>query len=903
MATPQLSPGIITREVDLTVGRVDNVLDNIGAIAGPFEMGPVNEPVNISNEQDLLSIFGKPLNADNQYEYWMAASEFLSYGGVSKIVRIDGTNLKNACVGLATNTTVKIGNFDVYNSLYSNDTSAYVFAAKNPGTWGNDIKVCIVDDKADQTLSVLNSKIANVPGFGNTFVGYGVTSPLVNASIPGVSTAFNGYLKAIITGISTSSDQTKQSIDVKIISRVSSSGVETPIDYASGNSYAAFITNSKLDFINNSGQIVSPLDSVTGIGFTGNTVLAAANTVYNNLSGTTTGSGLGALFTVSRGSGGAITTVSVASSGTGYLVGDQITIPGVSVGGTTFSNPVVTSTSGLGTFFTSVSHRIGSNEPVSFGSSFLNGSNVIVASGTTYYATGIGTTSFRISSSIGGTAITGMVSGVTSPSVTATVTHNDNVTLTVQSTSERIVLSAANADILDWYDQQKLDLTTPIFWKSIAPKPRTNNYVASRNGKNDALHVVVVDNKNNILEKHLSISKALDAVSEVNSPQKIWYKAYLANYSSNVYAGYNISSASDSVNNVTPVATGFSSGFIKNTIAQGLWGQESQDEVFSAIGAVTYSLKNGSDYSNNGGMGATLSDLITGYQLFSNRNLIAVDYLISGPSLSTKSESQSKAYSIISIANERKDCIALISPHKGDLVGVTNTDTQTKNIIEFFSSLQSTSYAVFDSGYKYTYDRFNNTFRYLACNSDIAGLMVRTNINAYPWFSPAGEQRGVLNNAIKLAYTPNKNQRDLLYTARINPIINQSGVGLVLFGDKTALSYASAFDRINVRRLFLTVEQALEKTANSQLFEFNDSITRANFVNIVEPYLRNVQSKRGIFDFRVICDETNNTPDIIDNNEFRADIFLKPNKSINYVTLTFVANRTGISFEEVTGRV
>jgi phage tail sheath protein FI len=181
--------------------------------------------------------------------------------------------------------------------------------------------------------------------------------------------------------------------------------------------------------------------------------------------------------------------------------------------------------------------------------------------------------------------------------------------------------------------------------------------------------------------------------------------------------------------------------------------------------------------------------------------------------------------------------------------------------------------------------------------------MVRTGILAYPWFSPAGQQRGVLNNAIKLAYNPNKAQRDLLYPARINSIINQRGTGIVLFGDKTALGYASAFDRINVRRLFLTVEQALEGAANAQLFELNDVNTRSNFVNIVEPYLRDVQAKRGVYDFLVVCDETNNTPDVIDNNEFRADIYLKPTKSINYVTLTFVATRTGVAFEEVVGTV
>ena len=245
----------------------------------------------------------------------------------------------------------------------------------------------------------------------------------------------------------------------------------------------------------------------------------------------------------------------------------------------------------------------------------------------------------------------------------------------------------------------------------------------------------------------------------------------------------------------------------------------------------------------------------------------------------------------------------MVGPHRGNLVNITNPETQTENLINYFSPLSSSSYAVFDSGYKYTYDRFNNQFRYIPCNADVAGLMTRTSVNAFPWFSPAGQQRGVINNAVKLAYNPNKSQRDRLYPQRINSFITQSGTGTILFGDRTALSYASAFDRINVRRLFLTVEQALERAAQSQLFEINDDLTRANFVNIVEPYLRDIEAKRGLYGFLVVCDTTNNTPDVIDNNEFRADIFLKPAKSINYITLTFVATRTGVSFEEVAGRV
>ena len=434
------------------------------------------------------------------------------------------------------------------------------------------------------------------------------------------------------------------------------------------------------------------------------------------------------------------------------------------------------------------------------------------------------------------------------------------------------------------------------------------------------MHVVVVDDsgsltgiQGNILEKHLSLSKATDAVSEANAPTKIWYKSYLANYSDYIYAGSNQSNANDSYHQTYPTGTYFDTGSqiygTDTTVWYALqqskttWDVPAKSATFSSIGSHTYSLAAGQNYTSGGGLKAELGDLIAAYNLFDNKDEVQVDYLLMGPSCDNLSQSQAKANKLISVAESRKDCVACLSPHKGTVVNITDPIVQTANVVEFFGPLTSSSYAIFDSGYKYTYDRFNNKFRYLPCNPDIAGLMCRTNLVAYPWFSPAGQQRGNIKNAIKLAFNPTKSQRDILYSNRINAIINTPGTGIILFGDKTALSYASAFDRINVRRLFLTVEQALEKAAQAQLFEFNDQITRANFVNIVEPYLRDVQSKRGIYDYLVICDETNNTPDIIDNNEFRADIFLKPAKSINYITLTFVATRTGVSFEEVAGRV
>lgn len=733
MATPQLSPGVLVREVDLTVGRVDNVLDNIGAIAGPFSIGPVDEPTEIVTEQQLLNTFGKPLSTDAQYEYWLTASSFLSYGGVLRVVRTDGSSLVNANairnssgVSTAGDPTLKIKNFTDYEVTRSDEGDAgnYIFAAKTPGTWANTLKVAMIDNKADQIIS-LGTGVGAALTSG--WVGYGVTTPLTNVTYAGSGTTsvFNGYLKGIVTGINTVAD----TVDVKIVSIVDTVGEETLVNYS-----------QKSDLTS-----IRPSDTVR----------------------------------------------------------------------------------------------------------FYNSSGV-----------GVGTTALD-----------------------------------------------SGESVLDWYDQQTIELAgTSVFWKSIAPKPGTTGFAEGNNALNDELHVVVYDDtgsltgiSGNIIEKHIGLSKASDAISDVNSPQRNWWKGYIAQFSQYLYAGLNPSSSA--ADNEPSYATGFSSGFIPYTDADGLWNQPALNVTFSAAGNVVYTLLGGSDYSAGGGMKPGLGDIINSYALFEDKNNIQADYLIMGPGFDSIYDTQAKANYLISLATLRKDCIATISPHREAVVNIADPNVQTDNVIEFFAPLQSSSYAVFDSGWKFTYDRFNNKFRYIPCNGDIAGLMVRTGIFAQPWFSPAGQVRGILNNAVKLAYNPNKAQYDRIYPQRVNAIVNRPGTGIYLNGDKTALGYASAFDRINVRRLFLTIEKALERTSESVLFEINDEITRSNFVNIVEPYLRDVEAKRGLYGFLVKCDESNNTPDIIDNNEFRADIFLKPTKSINYVTLTFVATRTGISFEEVAGTV
>jgi hypothetical protein len=731
MATPQLSPGVIVREVDLTVGRADNVLDNIGAIAAPFTQGPIDEPTDINTQGELLQAFGEPQNNDRHYEYWLTASEYLTYGGVLKVVRTDGDNLKNSNsgVGIASTTTLKIKSYDDYTLNYST-ASDFNFAARNPGSWADGLKVCFIDNAADQIIGINTTSLAE----SNILTGYGITAVLSSAVIPGAGTTslFNGYIKGIVTGVTTDTVSGNSSIDVRIVSRVSSAGTETVMDYQQ----------------NDPARSIEALDSIE---------------IYNNAG--------------------------------------------------------------------------------------------------------------------------------------------------IQTGKEAVAESFTAVTAVDWYDEQTLGLTnSTLYWKSIAPKPLTTNYVAQRKGRNDALHVAVIDDEGkvtgiqgNILERHTFLSKALDGETDGDAPSKSWYKDFIALNSQYVFAGRNLSVDNDSYNNTVPTASGFSSGFTKITPGGGLWGQNAQGTQYAVIGNATYAFVGGKDYSANGGMNADLGDLTKSYNLFSNRDEISVDYIIMGPGCGSLVETQAKANLLISIAEQRKDCIATISPDRTNVVGQTITNEQQNALVKFYSPLTSSSYAVFDSGYKYMYDRFNNTFRYIPLNGDIAGLMVRTSIEAFPWFSPAGQQRGTINNAVKLAFNPNKAQRDVLYGNRINSVINQAGQGIVLFGDKTGLGYNSAFDRINVRRLFLTVEQALESAANDQLFELNDDETRSNFINIVEPYLRDVQAQRGIFEFVVICDTTNNTPDIIDNNEFRADIFIKPTRAINYVTLTFVATRTGVSFDEVVG--
>ncbi len=811
MSLNLVSPGVKVREVDLTIGRVDAVNELVGAIAGPFEKGPINTPILIETEQDLLKTFGKPISTDSQYEYWMSASNYLSYGGVLRVVRTDNTNLNNANAGVsAASTTAKIESYENFVNNHSSATDWY-YAAKDPGRWANGLRVCTIDGFADQTITGITT--SDFP------VGAGVTQTLVGKVDPGSSgsttTFTGGFLRGVVTG------QGVGEVYVKVVDQVTAAGVSSPASYAQGS-------------VNKFDNPVTSADHVVNTGFGATT--AVLNEAFDI---TITG----------------ITTENV----NGVAANDFV------AGGGNDGTYIEVSGNGVGSGTT----------VVAIGASTITVDRAITA--------GAGTTSLTF----------------TKVSV-ANTTSNPIQVVGLDGTTSATIRSATTKD---WWEDQKLDLTnSEVYWKSIATRPGTSEYASQRSATNDELHVVVIDDQGHvtgtagqIVEKHLNLSKALDG--KVTPSENIYWKDALAMKSEHIYGGYVGAGATSGL---TATAGGYA--YTQKTI--GNWNANAQGVSFSVQGNKGYSLTGGENYSTSGGYGATLANVISGYEKFKNQAEYQLNFLIQGPSGgSTVQESQSKANYLISIAELRKDCVACISPHKDNVVNVTNSDTQTENVIDFFNPLTSSSYAVFDSGYKYVYDRFNNKFRWLPLNGDTAGLMARTSINQYSWFSPAGASRGAINNAIKLAYNPSQAQRDLIYPKRINPVVFTPGAGIVLFGDRTGLSYASAFDRINVRRLFLTIEATIERSAKAQLFEFNDVITRSNFVNIVEPYLRDVKSKRGITDFVVVCDETNNTPDIIDANQFKADIFVKPARSINFIGLTFVATRTGVSFEEVVGNV
>jgi len=449
-------------------------------------------------------------------------------------------------------------------------------------------------------------------------------------------------------------------------------------------------------------------------------------------------------------------------------------------------------------------------------------------------------------------------------------------------------------------------LTREVFkglrWASIGVRPGTSPFVAEKNGYQDEVHVVVVDatgavtgTPNTILERFSGLSKASDA--KTTNGELNYFPTVLKNKSNYVYWGEHNTTDTFAVSGGVAAGTAAAnSAYNLLQTADGVTNVVDNNVFVNSVNgaSVQYVLSGGVD-----AWGFASEAYQNALSLFADVEAEDIDFFIPGGMGDDELDALTKANLILNLVHSRKDCMTFFSPTRGHVLGITDTDAITNNLANYFAKFPSTSYAAFDTGYKYIYDVYNDVYRYIPCGADMAGLCLSTARDVDAWYSPAGFQRGVLRNAIKLAYSPNKPQRDTLYSERVNPIVSFPGQGIVLFGDKTALGYASAFDRINVRRLFLTIEKTVGTAAKALLFSQNDETSRSQFRNFVEPYLRNIQGRRGVTDFLVKCDETNNPPDSVDRGEFYAEIYLKPTRTINYITISFIATRTGVAFEEV----
>ena len=479
------------------------------------------------------------------------------------------------------------------------------------------------------------------------------------------------------------------------------------------------------------------------------------------------------------------------------------------------------------------------------------------------------------------------------------ISYADKVLTVVLDDPTRLITTADNLEdgatdvvissVADWWSSTTVG---GVALSSIGPRPGTSAYAAARSIKYDEVHVAVVDSDGGIsgtagtvIERMLYLSKLTDGKGAEN--QATYYKDAINSGSEYIYHG-------------AVVVGGYAPS---STDAGDAWGQASGDagvDAFTLALAISVDLSAGdSDYEYDSG------EIVNAYNLFTEADTTDLAFVIMGGGMSSEDDTKLKAGAVMGVAQGRKDCIAFVSPHRGNQIAATggalSRSLQKTQTINFFNTLASTSYAVFDSGYKYMYDRFNDVYRWIPCNGDVAGLCVSTSASTEDWYSPAGTNRGGLRNAVKLAFNPTQADRDELYQARINPIVSLPGSGTILFGDKTALASPSAFDRINVRRLFLAIQKRAEGLAKGVLFEQNDATTRVGFASALNSFLAEVQARRGVTDFLVVCNETNNTASVIDRNEFVAEIYVKPTRSINYVTVTLTATKTGVSFSEVIG--
>ena len=910
MASNQLSPGVVVLERDLTT-VANQVTDNVGVIAGAFEKGPVEEVTDVVSEKDLLARFGKP--NDQNFEFWFSAAQFLQYGGTLKVIRAVNSGLRNAIDKATVIATVLTANDTVVSVADATDFDVTDYIKID-----NEIMEVAAVDGNDVT--VIRARLATVATQHNP------GAPITLIEKTGDATTINegSTFSASDTTLTVSDAETLNVsvnefilIDSEILKVTGVNGNNLTVVRGEYGTAAATHTDSEDVYLLSISVAKTTINEQTLSGVTAPLIKNLDAYVNNfesnsnlwNWAARTPGIYGNSLRIVAT-DAGADQVLSLNSPATGeaewqFTVGDAVSFSAANVYGRVYNYSVIINlqnTSVTGTFVPGDAIYLFTTD----GGASANVNGTVVA-----YDNGRRELEVSIDPASTGRIVANYF-----------IENDDRLGTALVETVERKLYVVLNKGSKSFQANQTVGMGITITavrqeyedrvygdgqkWINVAPRPTTSPFISERGGFRDEMHILVFDEDGkltgtpgSLLEKFLFVSKASNAKG--SQGENNYYKDVIKANSAYLYWGAH---ETDNLFDVDVDAQGDigSSGLNRSFDIF-----KNSASINSTLGDAIIGTKNNStiEYTFQGGVDGyslTRDAVLSAYDLVADAETTKVDYLIMGPSFGSQADSVAKAQKLIDIANDRKDCLAFISPIRGDVIGQTNNDVVVDKLVDYYTQLSSSSYTVFDSNYKYIYDKYNDTYRYIPCNADVAGLCLQTTLNQEPWFSPAGLNRGQLKNAIKLAYSPLKAQRDKLYANRINPIVSFPGQGIVLFGDKTALGYQSAFDRINVRRLFLTIERTISEAAKSMLFELNDEATRSAFKNIVEPYMRQVQGRRGVLDFLVVCDTSNNPPDAIDRGEFYAEIFVKPTRSINYITLTFTATRTGTSFAEITGQ-
>ena len=865
----QVSPGINVSEIDLTTS-VPALATTVGGFGGVFRWGPVGKFVLVDSENTLTNRFGKP-NSDN-YETFFTAANFLSYGNALYVSRAGTTT------GFANSSTLTL----------DSDTTI----AANGNALGLTTGVLVQGDGiADNTFvtAVTNSSITISKAA--TTSGSSLVSFIANNR---VLSAYAGNTATVVT----SSVVVKNSEDFENLNANASNftGTEFIARYpgALGNSLKVSMCDSAAQYAE--------------------TVTFETNTTYGSTTANTYALADLTSATMSIAVGSNTANVVFVWSGDDFA--DRVA---ASAGARTIgSNAVSTNFISLATANTLFTN----GDAVWYARGNASSANSIqgLSEGTTYYVIAANTTGLSLSLTSGGSAVA-ISNGAANSDVYLTKQSATDLGLTLAQARLAVTAIRDKISIGDYVEvgntdvgKQNLKVTSKgvqaddnqnIFfnigfdstWNKSTNFSGTSlkrqweyfNVVESAPGVSssmtnagrtvtDEVSVVVVDEDGlisgtpgQVLEIYQNLSRATDAKKDDGTTN--YYKTAINDFSRWVWATKDRAGAASAI--LADLAESTNTTTYTKSFVRGVDGATEGTASMAALGAA--------------------------YDLFADASTVDISLLLQGKATGTN-DVQLANYLIDNIAEVRKDCVVFVSPAYSDVVGVNTENAQAQNVVDFRRLLRNTSYAFMDSGYKYQYDKYADIYRYVPLNGDIAGLTARSDSLRDPWFSPAGFTRGQIRNLVKLAFSPGKNDRDLLYKNDVNPVVTFPGQGTVLYGDKTLLGRASAFDRINVRRLFIVLEKAIATASNSTLFEFNDDFTRSQFVNLVEPYLRDVQGRRGIFDFRVVCDETNNTAEVIDSNRFVGDIYIKPAKSINFIQLNFVAVRSGVEFNEIAGQ-